>query len=51
MTIEEVQELLGKIGYINQLHPEQFKKTKFKAIKRLKELTNNGTAIQEGKEN
>lgn len=39
MSLEKVQKLIAKIGYIQQLHPNRFKTTKQKAIKQLKKLT------------
>ena len=39
MTLKEVRSLLGKIGYIQQIYPNRFKTTKFKAIEQLKKLT------------
>ena len=39
MTLKEVRLLLGKIGYIQQIYPNRFKTTKFKAIAQLKKLT------------
>lgn len=38
MSLEEVQKLLGKIGYIQQIIPNRFATTKQKARKRLKEV-------------
>lgn len=41
MSLEKVQKLIAKIGYVQQLHPNRFKATKQKAIKQLKKLTRN----------
>ena len=38
MNKTELQKLLGKIAYIQQLHPKQFVATKHKIIKQLKIL-------------
>lgn len=40
MTERDVQKLLGKIGYIQQISPDKFETTKRKLIKRLKEVMN-----------